>query len=71
MHECNVADCAVSKPRKEMQRICDEIDGQPIVGYACTVEHGRQLLLQWATGDRYSAPDEIFRTVGNGLTVAA
>jgi hypothetical protein len=68
MQECNVGDCAVRRPPDEMIPVRGEIDGQPIVGQACSPNHAQALVLQWATGDRYSAPDEIFRTVGDGLT---
>jgi len=68
MQECSLADCAVRMDRGAMHPVHDEIDGQPIVGYACSTEHARQLVLQWTTGDRYSVPDEILRAVDGGLT---
>lgn len=70
MVSCNLAECVADKPQGEMTKVVDQIDGRPIVGYACSVEHARQLVLQWTTGDRYSVPDEIWSTVGNGRVAA-
>jgi hypothetical protein len=70
MPECNLPECVQSKPPGEMTRVEDEIDGQRLVAHTCSPEHGRQLLLLWATGDRYSEPDPMWSTVGNGLVAA-
>jgi hypothetical protein len=68
---CNLGTCDADKPLRQMTRVEDVLDGQPIVGYGCTPEHGRQLALQWTSGDRYSDPDPMWTTVGNGRVVAA
>lgn len=71
MVPCNLSTCDQSKPKGEMSKATTTIDGQPIVGYACTTGHAYQLARQWQTGDRYSEPvDPLWATVGNGQVAA-
>lgn len=70
MSECSLPVCPRDMPPEEMTRVEHTIDGQRLVAHTCSPEHGRQLLLVWTTGDRYSEPDPLWSTVGNGLVAA-